>query len=462
MIAALTVTLDQPALVGDRARSDFLRSTHPYLPGGVVRGAFAAAWIARYGPPRTASAARRAEFVALFEGGVRFAPLFTHGPFVPLSVRRHKYQVSDRCARAEIDLAVEPGGPRHCGECGSDLEVRHGLPAAPQVQRRASVRLGPDGVAVRGNLFFRDTLTARQVFSGHLTSGDPGLLTRLAELGPVRLGGRRTTHGRASVAIDTTVATPTIAQRPDGRLILRLGGPAVFVDDQGRPIDRPNRAELREHLSTDFAIEQAWTRWEHHGGWHAASGLPKPGELTVAGGSTYLLRPTAPVSDQALIALAERGIGLRRHEGFGDLAAPYRPRRSPRELGEVALGYAPVLALTTNPRRWEPVLRMLTDLAEGNTEAADRLRRWAESITGGRPHPPGALVGGPPATAPTASPATGIDRATTTAVRNLLRLLEEPPEVLRWVVAGWQNPSGQPQPGSGESGRGESGRRSGR
>jgi CRISPR-associated protein Csx10 len=415
MIAALTLTLTQPTLMGDKARSDFLRSTHRYLPGSTVRGAFAAAWIARYGTPGTVSATRRKEFLDLFEGGVRFAPLFLDRAFVPLSVRRHKYQVTDACARAEIDLATDPDAPRYCADCGSDLETRHGLPSSPQVQRRTSVHLKPDGVAVRGDLFFRDTLTAGQSFAGHLSSPDPALLTRLAELGPLRLGGRRTTHGRATVTIDTAAGAPTIQRRPDGWLILRLRGPAVFVDDRGRPIDHPNPRELREPLGTDIAVERSWARWEHHGGWHAASGLPKPGELAVAGGSTYLLRPTATVGDQALTALTERGIGLRRHEGFGDLGGPYRPALSPRQLRDVERSYAAVLTLTTDDEQWVTVMGMLTELVDGDGSAAAGLRRWAGSA----------------------------GAAFATAGEHLLRLLDEPSDVLGFVVADWQGRYGR-------------------
>lgn len=74
-------------------------------------------------------------------------------------------------------------------------------------------------------------------------------------------------------------------------------------------------------------VVKSWARWEQAGGWHAASGLPKPQELTVTAGSPFLIHPERTVDDSALQRLGARGLGLRRHEGFGDLAPPPRLRR---------------------------------------------------------------------------------------------------------------------------------------
>lgn len=338
-MALLTLTLDQPTLVGDRARSDFVRTTNRHLPGAVVRGAFAAAWIARHGDV-PADGPRREEFLHLFEGGIRFGPLFRTGAFVPLSVRRHKYGAGPDCPIEEIDLASAPEtAAPPCAVCGNHFGLEAGLPPPirageePQVYRRTGVTITASGAAERGALHSRDVLTPGQPFTGHVVPTDldigGGMLDRLLELAPVRLGGRVTTHGRAHASIRTDLAPEPIERRSDGRLVIRLRGPAVFVDRQGRPIDRPRSDELRTVLGTPAHIEQAWVRWESIGGWHAASGLPKPPELAVAPGSTYVLRTEADVTDEVLASAAARGLGLRRHEGFGDLGGPYRVRLSP-------------------------------------------------------------------------------------------------------------------------------------
>ncbi len=77
-MSELTLTLAQPAQLGDRARKNFVLSTMEHVPGSVVRGAFAAAWLARHGASRPGTAQRK-EFLDLFEGGVRFGALRSPG-----------------------------------------------------------------------------------------------------------------------------------------------------------------------------------------------------------------------------------------------------------------------------------------------------------------------------------------------------------------------------------------------
>ncbi|MGW0359282.1 hypothetical protein ACWDXV_34265 [Nocardia nova] len=65
-------------------------------------------------------------------------------------------------------------------------------------------------------------------------------------------------------------------------------------------------------------VHSAWARWTNSGGWHAASGLPKPVERTV---SAYLIRAESAVAEHNLRLLRIRGINARRREGFGALYA---------------------------------------------------------------------------------------------------------------------------------------------
>ena len=129
---------------------------------------------------------------------------------------------------------------------------------------------------------------------------------------------------------------PTAERLDDGRLVIRLRSPGIFTDDQGRPSRDPNAAELDEVLGCQARVVRRWARWETVGGWHVASGLPKPAELAVAAGSTYLIEPSGPVPGDALAELGRRGLGLRRHEGFGDLAPP--PRLAPGRRARAGRG----------------------------------------------------------------------------------------------------------------------------
>lgn len=361
-MSELALTLRQPAQLGDRARKDFVLSTMDHIPGAVVRGALAAAWLARNGVSKPGTAARE-EFLSLFEGGVRYGPLLSEGSeAASLSVISHKYAHTENCAHVEIDCADQDPGyepPFECPDCGSPMEQSRGLRAAgPGRVRRTSVAIGVGGTAREGELFTRESLKTGQVFRGPVIAEDPGLLGIIGELGPVRVGGRRTTHGRADIQISNGTVPPAIrARESDGLLVLRLRSPGVFTDDHGRPSRDPNSRELKEVLGTPVTVLRRWTRWEEIGGWHAASGLPKPQELAVSAGSTYLLQTERIVADAALAELSRRGVGLRRHEGYGDLApAPMlTPGKASKEdearrIRELAGPVRPILGLLAHER----------------------------------------------------------------------------------------------------------------
>jgi CRISPR-associated protein Csx10 len=394
-MSELTLTLRQPAQLGDRARDDFVLSTMEYVPGTVVRGAFAGAWLARNGVSAPGTPART-EFLRLFEGGVRFGPLLRPGTeFVSLAVVTHKYQPEDSCAEVEYDRAVTGEVPLRCPDCGSPLEQVKALRGdRPPVRRRTSVSIKNSGVAERGVLFTRETLAAGQAFRGALTAADPALLTILSELGPVRVGGRRTTHGLAEVAIRDGAPPPAPQRRDDGLLVVRLRSPGIFTDPNGRPSRDPDPSELTEVLGTPARVVRRWTRWQQVGGWHVASGLPKPAELAVAPGSTYLISTERTVADPVLAQLAQRGLGLRRHEGFGDLAPPpeLKPGRQARDtetrrLRALMDQAAPLRGFPVRfPKQWAPLLALMTAHANADPAAAASLGRIAQA-------PPDAGIG---------------------------------------------------------------------
>lgn len=391
-MSELILSLRQPTQIGDRAREDFVLSTMEHVPGAVVRGAFAAAWLARNGVSAPGTPGR-AEFLRLFEGEVRFGPLLSPGTeFLPLSVVTHKYPPQDDCAETEYDRALTEDVPLHCPDCGSPLEQLKALRGdRPPVRRRTSVSVGESGVARRGVLFTRETLEAGQEFRGPLVADDPSLLAVLAGLGPVRIGGRRTTHGLAEVSIRDDAGRPpqpAVQRRDDGKLVIRLGSPGIFTDSHGRPRRDPDPAELTEVLGTPAHVEAAWARWQQAGGWHVASGLPKPAELAVVAGSTYIISTERAASDAALNSLSRRGLGLRRHEGFGDLAPPpaLRPGRrardeQAREQRRLLDAVAPLRGVPIRyARQWPPLVAAMTAHAGGDPDATRRLRRVAETF----------------------------------------------------------------------------------
>lgn len=392
-MSGLRLTLDQPAQIGDRPRSDQVLATVRHVPGPVVRGALAASWIAEHGAPT--GSRRRREFVDLFEGGVRFGPLFSGQPIPSLAVLAHKYPAGPACTHDDLDEVEYPDAPSACPDCGSPWAARKDLPDEDGVvvRRRTSVVIGSTGVADRGGLYTRDTLTpvrsdgSALVLTGHLVAQDPALLDCIGQLETVRIGGRRTTHGLARVEVDPA-GDPTPPQvLPDGRVVLRLRSPGVFVDTTGRPTAIPGQHLLARFLGPGCVVERSWYRWQTVGGWHVASGLPKPVELAVAAGSTYVVRPGRPVAEVDLTRLARHGLGLRRHEGFGDLggAPALRPGRDARqaETRRVEALLAPVrraMQVSRNPEVVDRVRTLLLGHAAADATSTERLRALVEKI----------------------------------------------------------------------------------
>jgi CRISPR-associated protein Csx10 len=385
-VSELTLTLSQPAQLGDRARKDYVLSTLEHVPGSVVRGAFAAAWLARHGASQPGTPQRK-EFLRLFEGGVRFGSLLRDGTeFMSLAVVGHKYDPTDACGYIDYDRALGDEPPQYCPDCGSPLEQLKGLHGTrPAPARRTSVAIGESGTALSGQLFTRETLRAGQAFRGTIIASQDQRAI-LDGLGPVRIGGRRTTHGLAQVSISGAGTPPTAQRRPDGMLVVRLRSPGIFTDAYGRPASHPSAADLEDVLGVPARVMKSWTRWEQAGGWHAASGLPKPQELTVSAGSTFLIHPERAVDDSALANLGARGLGLRRHEGFGDLAPPPKLRagRIAREaeageLRKLTGEVAPLTRLQVRPQAWQAMLALMTAHAAADTQATERLRRLGAS-----------------------------------------------------------------------------------
>lgn len=391
----LTLTLTQSAQLGNTARKSFLLTTMEYVPGSVVRGAFAAVWLAQHGPSRPGTPDRK-QFLDLFEGGVRFGALFRRGTeFMSLAVVGHKYDPTDACEIVDYDRAMsDDNPPAYCPQCGSPIEQRSGLQGVrPAPDRRTSVAIGESDVALKGQLFTKEVLQAGQRFSGALGATKDQLAV-LKNLGPLRIGGRRTTHGRAEVDIRADGSPPTAERRPDGQLVIRLRSPGIFTDDYGRPTREPSDAELQAALGVPARVIKSWTRWDQSGGWHAASGLPKPQELTVAAGSTYLIQVQNQDEaerlrdDAALAAMAARGLGLRRHEGFGDLAPPplLRPGKALRDaktahLRRAADRTAPLrgLPVTLRASTWQALLGSMQSHLTGDARGTEQLRRFAAS-----------------------------------------------------------------------------------
>ncbi|WP_162182625.1 type III-B CRISPR module-associated Cmr3 family protein [Actinoalloteichus caeruleus] len=316
------LTAEQPLSLGVGESVGNLTRTHRHVPGSVLRGALAAAWIAEHGEP-AADPDLRNQLRDTFERGVRFSPLFAEGSsVVPLSVLRCSYLSQAACADVVVDTAWDEEGT-DCPECDGPLRAGRGevefVGADDPVVHRTRVALNPDGTARDGALFTREALNHRDGGTPRRFLGT--ILTRDTETSwlsasrPLLLGGGRSTSGLVRYeATPGTAAPPTATGR---RLVLRLVCPGVFVDAAGRPSDVPDLSVLRELLGVDVEITRHWVRRERLTGWHSAADLPKSEEHAVTAGSTYVLELSDDPDPTDLTRLLEHGVGLRRAEGLG-------------------------------------------------------------------------------------------------------------------------------------------------
>ncbi|WP_017975259.1 type III-B CRISPR module-associated Cmr3 family protein [Actinopolyspora halophila] len=317
--ARVTVRLDETVVAGRNPRADSRQDTHEHIPGSVLRGALAAVWIQRHGTGITTTP----EFTRIFEGEGGFGPLHCPASLpVPLSMRTHKYPHTNRCRQLWWDEArYETADFCPTADCASPLETGKGEPRGTvRTVDRTMNAMSPDGVTLDGGLYSQRALPDELRLTGWV-HGD-ALRALYPDDTPVTellLGSRRSLRGHATVEIDTETV-PDPVECHGNEVILRLASPGVFVDEYGMPTDQPDREELSEVLGVRIQeITGSWPRWEETGGWHAASGLPKPVERVVSAGSTYRLRCEQPPTEQARRLLMTRGIGLRRREGFGGL-----------------------------------------------------------------------------------------------------------------------------------------------
>ena len=370
------ITALQPVSVGRSGARGFLTPTYPYLPGSVVRGALARAWITRHGQPGQ-------RFIEVFERQVRYGPALPPGFRQDAqTVVRCKYHRDGSGHEEVYDLAYGRGqvcdpeyGTRPPDPCQSWEQSRGQLTWAG-AETVTSTALEPGTITVATQqLFSRGTLPKGTVFTGYLVAEQE--VPELAEIDRIVVGGRGSVMGESSVTI--TRGEPPAS---DTHLLVTRT-PAILVDTYGRPT-----------LDPGFALELAgitsgcrWKEWagqavrprdqiEGMGGWHIASGLPKPGEIAVAPGLVIGLERREDVQ-----TLLEHGLGLRRQEGFGWLApytpkAPYTPPRDqdqePAETNQWKKQVAE-LAESLVPEQASWLADQFREVPPGNTKQAQEV-----------------------------------------------------------------------------------------
>lgn len=248
---------------------------------------------------------------------------------MPRSCWTHKYPPAAGCPLWIDEALGHTVGPDHgCPVCAQPLRrgagelrtLRNGRLADPvAIVEDTHVAIDEHDRARDKDLFTRRRIARAQTFSGWVSGADDDLDMVVGEGPTLWLGGRRSTSGRATVSHERGSAAPPPELLDDTTLVLRLAAPGLFVDEFAAPQPEPAAQELTAVLGSPARVVRRWVRWTQVAGWHAASGLPKPAEVAVAAGSTYLVTCDRRPSAEALAVLGARGLGLRRIEGYGAL-----------------------------------------------------------------------------------------------------------------------------------------------
>lgn len=305
----VTLNLLQDAAIGDSRAGGQMRTSRDHVPGWVLRGALAAAWIRGNGVPDLANP-RRSEFVALFESGdgVRFNPLYRSGAPVGLSVLEHKRGRGCGASFDAIDFG--PGGaPHECdrGDCRTTLEYAKG--ATPKnsgtVRRDFTSALAADETPKDSHLYGRESLDHRAVpeLAGFI-GVRADLLSVLTELGErLVIGGAGSTRGLAELKIADEPSTgggervslqPGTAGEP-ANLVIRLASPGIFVDSLGRPTRLPDPQESSVKRSASVSSRRIRVRRSAPGcgGPLKVGGMPRPAYRSRLSGRLPRDRPTS-------------------------------------------------------------------------------------------------------------------------------------------------------------------------
>ena len=367
----LIARLDEPLLIASRTEVGNQFESLPMITGQTLRGALAFKAFRRFllsdkeGKPYE-------WFTRVFlRGGVTFPTLYPvmliHGgdlysPAVPAPLNLLSCKTAPGlpvyghglyCGPSDSD---EPHSCRWPG-CGSAMKPLDGFLVLnkalwkdtlfrlePGLRSELHVSINPvTGRAVEGELFTYVALEAGQYFVGEIRCTDEASwaafqeLTGMAAKTPKRIrlgkGGRRG-YGQVTLWIDELqpsdplvwIQQPMDSNRaPDpGNIGLSLLTDAIVADTWGRFANTFERGWLSRALglSVEIIPDSVCVQTRVVDGFNVHLGLPRWRDVALTAGSAVRLRLVDPPNDwrEKLADIENEGIGLRRNEGFGQVA----------------------------------------------------------------------------------------------------------------------------------------------
>ena len=201
-----------------------------------------------------------------------------------------------------------------------------------------------------GAVYRYDALAAGQTFEAAILCDEAADVKTLAALlsGEVFIGGSRNGgYGRAKLMFDPKTDVKTGLWREIGSaelpvsvnqcLTITLLSEALLRDDNGQYMTDPAVIEhgLRDRLGVPtVTFQAAFVRGRQVGGFNRKTNLPLPQAVAVQSGSVFVFNVSKCEPAQlktlatTLRELEDRGIGERRAEGFGRVAANWQTRKN--------------------------------------------------------------------------------------------------------------------------------------
>jgi CRISPR-associated protein Csx10 len=393
----------EPVLIAQRASAGNQFETQSVITGKALRGALAAIVARRF--DLTDDATRTAFVDLFLRGDVRFPMLYPMRfepamgeiyPAIPVPRDGFKCKVYPG-HQIQWGTAVRSGASdpeQVCGQqigsgqtCDQPVKAVRGKfigfshdeeePFEPDRRNEMHIQIDRDtGRVTEGQVFEYVALEAGQYFCGELRCANAAAwedLQAFLELDAqesklkviqVRLGkGRRRGYGLASLCFEKLEdqLTPWIWQpieqrvKPDAKeLTLTLLTDTIVTDEQGRFVTGFEASWLRETLNLDVRLvddqtgtganQRTYAAMQVVDGFNTVQQLPRWRSVALTAGSTVRLAiGTRPEGDirRALSEIERDGIGLRRNEGYGQVAFNHPVYRDPLKAANVLVNSLP-------------------------------------------------------------------------------------------------------------------------
>jgi CRISPR-associated protein Csx10 len=361
IVLSYVLKLEQPLLATDPGGEPNSSMSRSYIPGTMLRGLLAGRYLQRFQP---ADPAADPTFCRLFlDGTTCFLHAYPAGDYAirtlptPRSLAVNKgYSDVNHCydgahsafddqytrKEAEEDGELKPLTVPFIADHSESITLYNPeITVSVHIQRdRSHGRSLPakDGQR-RGEVFRYEALAAGQQFVAVILADDhdQALLGELLGSGVAHLGRSRSAgYGRVTIIPQSSRANwrelghpITPIDRGDEALLWLLSD-TILEDEYGQPLLQLNNDTLTTILGTPIELLSAFTTATSVGGFNAAWRLPLRQSTALAAGSILRVRLPEGLSTTQIAQIEERGLGLRRSEGYGRVAI--RPQRENERL----------------------------------------------------------------------------------------------------------------------------------